>query len=338
LVLQITVDQLRGDLLTRHYEQFGQGGFRFLLDNGVVYGNAHHAHANTETIVGYATLATGAHPSEHGMVANVWFDRKAGKLAYNIEDGRFTLLTAGADVSKQTEIDPTQKKATAEGRSPAAILVSTFADELIIRTAGRSKVFGVSVKDRGAVSMAGHAGKAFWFSKATGEFVTSSYYYKQYPEWVVDWNKKRPTARYAEQRWELLHDKSTYQFASVDDRPWEINLFGYRRTFPHPYGKADSKPFTTLLTISPAGDELTLDFAKTLIEKEELGKRDVPDYLAVSFSSTDYVGHFFWTVEPGVRRQSPPARSHAGAAVRIGGQARRPSQHAHRSLGRPRRA
>ena len=91
--------------------------------------------------------------------------------------------------------------------------------------------------------MAGHAGKAFWFSKATGEFVTSSYYYKQYPEWVVDWNKKRPTARYAEQRWELLHDKSTYQFASVDDRPWEINLFGYRRTFPHPYGKADSKPF-----------------------------------------------------------------------------------------------
>ena len=151
----------------------------------------------------------------------------------------------------------------------------------------------MSVKDRGAVSMAGHAGKAFWFSKATGEFVTSSYYYKQYPEWVVDWNKKRPTARYAEQRWELLHDKSTYQFASVDDRPWEINLFGYRRTFPHPYGKADSKPFTTLLTISPAGDELTLDFAKTLIEKEELGKRDVLDYLAVSFSSTDYVGHFF---------------------------------------------
>jgi hypothetical protein len=181
LVLQITVDQLRGDLPRRYLAQMGSGGFRYLLENGVVYGNAHHAHAATETIVGHATLATGAHPSDHGLIGNIWFDRVSGELTYNIEDARYPLLTGGADVDKATEIDPTQRAARTDGRSPAAMLVSTFSDELAIHTADQAKVFSVSVKDRGAVSMAGHAGKAFWFSKATGEFVTSRFYYDQYP-------------------------------------------------------------------------------------------------------------------------------------------------------------
>ena len=293
LVLQITVDQLRGDLPFRHYHQFGEGGFRYLMEQGTVYRDAHHAHANTETVVGHVTLATGAHPSAHGMVGNLWFDRDAGRTVYNIEDTAYRLLTTGGGVDQATEIDPTQRAARSDGRSPAAIMVSTFSDELAIGTAGKAKIFGVSVKDRGAVSLAGHAGKAFWFSKQTGEFVTSTYYYDEYPDWVVEWNAKRLPFAYAGTEWKLLHPADTYMFADADDREWETDLAGFGRTFPHPYGPADGRYLTTLLTTSPAGDELTLDFARTLLEREGLGQDEVTDYLSVSFSSTDYVGHLF---------------------------------------------
>jgi predicted AlkP superfamily pyrophosphatase or phosphodiesterase len=107
LILQITVDQLRGDLPTRYRDQLGEGGFRYLLDEGIHYNNAHHAHANTETIVGHTTLATGANPAAHGMVGNLWFDRTAGKTVYNIEDPDYSILTGGAGVDADTEIDPT---------------------------------------------------------------------------------------------------------------------------------------------------------------------------------------------------------------------------------------
>lgn len=293
LVLQITVDQLRGDLPDRYLAGMGKGGFRYLLENGVVYANAHHAHANTETIVGHATLATGAHPSDHGLVGNVWLDRASGQMVYNVEDARYPLLSAGADVDKDTEIDPTQKVATSEGRSPGAILVSTFSDELAITTAGRAKIFAVSVKDRGAISMAGHAGKAFWFSKQKGEFVTSRFYYDRYPSWVEAFNATRPAQRYAGKRWELLKEPASYLFGDKDDQPWETAFGNFGRVFPHAYGPGDDKYFTTLLTLSPAGDELTLDFVRQLLENEAIGEDGVTDYLSVSFSSTDYVGHLF---------------------------------------------
>jgi predicted AlkP superfamily pyrophosphatase or phosphodiesterase len=293
LILQITVDQLRGDLPLRVMDRLPEGGFRYLMEQGTWYHDAHHAHANTETIVGHTTLATGAHPSAHGMVGNLWFDRTLGRTVYNIEDPDYRLLTAGAGVDQATEIDPTQRAARSDGRSPAAIMTSTFSDELAIGTAGESKIFGVSVKDRGAVSMAGHAGRAFWFSKQTGEFVTSTYYYDAYPEWVTAWNGQRKPFAYADTEWSLLHDRSTYLFGEHDDREGETDLAGFGRTFPHPYGPADGRYFTTLLTVSPAGDALTLDFARTLIEAEGLGADAVPDYLSVSFSSTDYVGHLF---------------------------------------------
>jgi predicted AlkP superfamily pyrophosphatase or phosphodiesterase len=122
LILQITVDQLRGDLLTRYHERLRRDGFRYLLDNGTVYANAHHRHANTETIVGHTTLATGADPAEHGMVGNVWLDRATGELTYNVEDFRYPLLSKGAGVDKKIEIDPTQKTARSAGRSPSRIL------------------------------------------------------------------------------------------------------------------------------------------------------------------------------------------------------------------------
>ncbi len=293
LVLQITVDALRGDLPTRYYDRLGENGFRYLWEKGTVYADAHHAHANTETIVGHATLATGAMPAVHGMIGNVWFDRSENRTMYNIEDDRYQLLTAGGGVDKNAEIDSTQKAAKSDGRSPSAIMVTTTGDELAISTAGRAKVFAVSIKDRGAVSMAGHAGKAFWFSKASGEFVTSSYYYDAYPAWVTEWNANKPTAAYAGKSWELLHDQKSYLFGDADDKAWETDLASFGRTFPHPFGKADGKYFTTLLTLSPAGDEMTLAFAKELIRKEQLGADEVPDLLGVSFSSTDYIGHIF---------------------------------------------
>jgi len=293
LVLQITVDALRGDLPQRFSNVLGKGGFRYLMSKGIHYTNAHYQHANTETIVGHTSLATGTVPAAHGMVANVWFDREQGRLAYNIEDSRYHLLTAGADVDKKTEIDHTQKTARSDGRSPDNILTSTFSDELAVHFAGRSKIFAVSVKDRGAVALAGHAGKAFWFSKKSGEFVTSTYYYEQYPDWVNEWNARKPASSYSGKSWELTHPPSKYLFGAADERDYEVDIAGFGRSFPHPYGKADSKYFTTKLTLSPAGDELTLDFAKTLLDKEQLGQDAVPDYLAISFSSTDYVGHFF---------------------------------------------
>ena len=293
LILQITVDALRGDLPSRFKNVLGDGGFRYLMEDGIHYANAHYQHANTETIVGHVSLATGTVPAAHGMVANVWFDRELNRLVYNIEDSRYRLLTAGADVDKATEIDPTQKAAKVDGRSPNNILTSTLSDEMAIHFAGRSKIFGVSVKDRGAVSLAGHAGKAFWFSKATGDFVTSDYYYDKYPDWVNAWNARKPASSYAGKSWELMHPSSKYLFGDADDREYETDLAGFGRVFPHAYGEADDKYFTTKLTLSPAGDELTLSFAKTLLDEEQLGQDEVPDYLAISFSSNDYVGHLF---------------------------------------------
>ena len=293
LVLQITVDALRGDLPTRFSNVLGDGGFRYLMEQGIHYTAAHYQHSNTETIVGHVSLATGTVPAAHGMVANVWFDRELDRLAYNIEDPDYQLLTVGADVDTKTEIDPTQRAAKGEGRSPNNILSSTFSDEMAVHFGGQSRIFAVSVKDRGAVSLAGHAGKAFWFSKASGEFVTSNYYYKVYPDWVNEWNVRKPAARYAGRFWALTHPQAKYLFGNADDREYETDFPGFGRTFPHPYGQADDKYFTTRLTLSPAGDELTLDFAKTLLVNEQLGQDDVPDYLAISFSSTDYVGHLF---------------------------------------------
>ncbi len=293
LVLQITVDQLRGDMPASVYDRLGEGGFRYFYEKGVVYENAHHRHANTETVVGHATLATGADPADHGMIGNIWFDKELGRVVYNIEDDRYALVGEGGGVDKDVEMDPTQKAAGTDGRSPGAILSTTFSDELALSTNGKAKIFGVSVKDRGAVTMAGHAGKAFWFSKAKGEFVTSTYYYDVYPDWVSEWNRKKLPQAYGDTNWNLLYERSTYTYGDDDDMPWETDFPGYGVVFPHPFGKADSKYFTTLLTLSPAGDELTLEFAKELVVQEDLGQDDIPDYLSISFSSTDYVGHIF---------------------------------------------
>jgi len=279
LVLQITIDQLRGDLPMRFKERLDKGGFRYLLESGTHYNNAHYQHANTETAVGHATLATGADPSRHGIIANDWIDQKTGKSVYNTEDDRHHIIDS--------------KPKPQEGVSPRNLLATTIGDELVVHNGGQSRVFSVSVKDRGAILPGGHAGKAFWFSKSSGKFVTSTYYYNDYPEWVNRWNAAKPADRYKGKTWDLLHDRSTYVAGNIDDRPYESAFAELGRTFPHALGDGSAKYFYLILTITPIGDELTLDFAKTLIENEKIGQGNATDYLAISFSSTDYVGHLF---------------------------------------------
>jgi predicted AlkP superfamily pyrophosphatase or phosphodiesterase len=293
LVLQITVDGLRKDLLDRSIRQFGEGGFRLLLDFGTVYENAHYQHANTETIVGHATLATGATPADHGLIGNVWYDGAAGELAYNIEDAHHPLLPSRDQIKAGEQVDPAQQLARTQGRSPRALLSETFSDRLAARFEGEPRIFAVSGKDRGAVPMAGQTGKAFWFSTDTGDFVTSRYYYEAYPSWVADWNARRQAEAWAGRDWALLGEPSTYLLIERDDRSYETDLRGFGRVFPHRFAEAGSPLLPTQVLVSPVGDQLTADFAKALIDAEQLGQDSTPDYLAISFSGVDAINHFF---------------------------------------------
>ena len=293
LVLQLTVDGLRPDLLARVSDSLGDGGFRRLLDSGAVFTNAHYEHANTETIVGHATLATGAHPSVHGMTGNVWYDAAAEELSYNIEDPDSPILPVRETQQRGEQVDPAQKLSRTQGRSPKTLLAETLADRMLASTGGKARVFAVSGKDRSAVAMAGKGGKAFWMSTDSGDFVTSSWYYQNYPDWAAAWNAERKAAQHAGTEWVLLKDMDSYLLAAQDDRAYETDLGGFSRVFPHRFGGADSKLLYTQILASPAGDALVSDFARTLIESEQLGNDAVPDYLSVSFSGVDAVNHFF---------------------------------------------
>ena len=298
LVLQITIDGLRADLINRYENGFGKDGFRLLKEKGTYYTNAHYQYANTETIVGHTTLATGTFPSQHGMIGNVWFDRETGELAYNIEDPDHPIISTRENESKGEQIDPAQKKSRTQGRSPAVILAPTFSDGLAAYYGGRSKIFGVSGKDRSAVSMAGHVGNAFWYSTNTGDFVTSTYYYDAYPDWISKWNARRQAEGYSGKSWSLLNDVSAYLLATQDDRPYESDLRGYGRVFPHPFAHADDKLFYTRILVSPIGDQLTLDFSKSLITHEQLGQDEIPDFCQSAFPvwmrSTIFSAHPAW--------------------------------------------
>jgi len=293
LVLQITVDGLRGDLLSRYASNFSENGFNYLLDQGAVYTNAHYLHANTETIVGHATLSTGATPAVHGMVGNVWYHSDTGELGYNIEDPDAPLIPTREVMAAGAQVDPAQLRARTSGRSPKALLVPTFGDTLKVSGQGESKVFGISGKDRSAVAMAGSTGVAYWYSTDTGDFQTSAYYMDSYPQWVQTWNNQRKAEGLSGKSWTLAMNRGRYQFADRDDRAYEVDLKGYGRIFPHAFGDADHPLFFTRVLVSPVGDRLLLDFGKALIEAEGIGKDDVTDYLSISFSGVDAVNHFF---------------------------------------------
>ncbi|WP_370980869.1 alkaline phosphatase family protein [Agaribacterium sp. ZY112] len=275
LVLQLTVDQLRPDLIERYKDRFVDNGFNYLLNNGVSFSNAQHPHAVTETIVGHTSLATGATPSIHGMISNRWYDQENEQMVYSCSDPTVKLIGA-----------------TGEGQSPANIRVDSFSDHLIQSLPG-ARAFAVSVKDRGAIPLAGKKGKAWWYSKSNGRFISSSYYYQNTPKWVKAWNKSNPTKAYDQRYWKLLNDKKSYVNAKHDDRHWENNPYALGRTFPHYYGKQSALGFYPRLSYSPAGDELTSKFSQALIDNEQLGQQKQTDYLAISFSSADYIGHQF---------------------------------------------
>jgi len=278
LILQITIDQMRGDFPMRYKDRLGEGGFKYLMEEGIHYRNAHFQHADTETPIGHAALFTGTWPANNGIVAGSWFDKDKGRVIYNCEDDRFPMI--GKEPVKGT------------GRAPTNLLSSTIGDELIISNNSQSRMFSVSIKDRGAILPGGHAGKAFWYSKSDGSFVSSTYYYPEYPDWVKQWNASKLADQYKDTSWDLLHDASTYVFCKDDDRPYEIDMFGLGTTFPHKV-TGDSKYFYASLIGTPFGDELTADFAKTLIKEEKLGQGKRTDYMAISFSVTDYIGHLF---------------------------------------------
>ena len=183
LVLQITVDQLRGDMVTRYADRWGDGGFRRLLDEGTHFANVHYDHSTTFTAVGHATLFTGGGPAQHGIAGNDWFDAATRKRVYSVEDARYVIL--GAKAAKPNE-----------GTGPRNLTSTTIGDEMIAASAGSAKVFSVSIKDRGAVIPGGRRGKAFWYDKDTGRFVTSNYNYADYPQWVRSFNDAaRPCPR-----------------------------------------------------------------------------------------------------------------------------------------------
>jgi predicted AlkP superfamily pyrophosphatase or phosphodiesterase len=275
LIVQLVVDQLRGDLIHQYQNEFGGQGFNYLLKHGLDFQNAHHPHAYTITCVGHATIATGSYPSLHGIIANDWFDRDTHQDRYCVEDNTSAIL-------------PTfRTKKTIEGRSPRNLQASTLSDEIVLSKKGRA--FAVSLKDRAAITLAGHAGKAFWFDKENGGFVTSQHYYSNYPNWVMDWNHHYDPQN---ETWELSQYRSFYRFAA---EPIVENKFpGFNKTFPHTTGNPDSPFYYKYLSMAPKADELTADFALRLLAEERLGRHpNKTDYLAISFSAVDAIGHQF---------------------------------------------
>ncbi len=276
LVVAITVDGLRGDMLPRFKDRFGPDGFRYLMDKGVNYTKAHFQQSNTITAVGHATLFTGGHPPQHGIASNVWFDSTSGKRIYCVGDDTEKMI--GSDKA---------------GPSPRNLLSSTIGDELVLASGQKSRVFSVSIKDRGAVIGGGFQGKAYWYSKGTGDFVSSTYYFKDYPDWVKAWNAAKHADQYKNQPWQLMYDKASYVYGDADDRPSEVSYGELGRTFPHSMKTEKPATFYKSLRVVPYGDTLTVNFAIELMKHEELGDRGATDMLAISLSANDYIGHYF---------------------------------------------
>lgn len=275
LVVQLVVDQLRGDLISKHRQQFGSKGFNYLLNHGIDYHNAHHAHANTTTCAGHATIATGSYPSLHGIVDNDWYDRKSKKLIYCMED------------LKSNGLPTNLTKKTTPGRSPSNLKASTLSDELILASRGRA--FGISLKDRSAIALAGHAGKAFWFDKSNGGFITSEYYYTSYPQWVQNWNKQYQPVEYD---WHLSRPLNEYQ--NANNPKIEHNFKSFGQNFPHHIKNPPAEEYFSYLSKTPKADQLTADFAIQLLKQEQLGvEPGKTDYLGISFSAVDGIGHQF---------------------------------------------
>lgn len=278
LVVGIVVDQMRMEYLYRFQNDFSETGFKRIMNNGFTFHNAHYNYMPTYTAPGHASIYTGTTPSVHGIVSNEWFSRTKGKEKYCTEDSSVTALGEVAGT---------------EGlMSPKNLLATTITDELRMGTNFKGKVIGMSIKDRGAILPAGHfANWAFWYSK-TGSFISSNYYGEKLPDWVNEFNAKKGYMNYINQGWKLSRPLATYNESDPDDSPYEGKLYGVEKpVFPYDLKAIYDKNDAGVLRAVPFGNDYLADFAKLAITKEQLGKDDITDFLAVSFSSTDYVGH-----------------------------------------------
>ena len=282
LVVGIVIDQMRYDYLYRYYDKYTTGGFRRMMDGGFNARNNHYHYAATYTGPGHAAIYTGSAPALNGIVGNDFYDRNLGRMTYCAEDT--TVSTVG-------------NTGTAGKMSPRNLLVTTIGDQLKLATDGRAKVIGIALKDRGAILPAGHAANgAYWFDSKDGNFISSTFYQPQLPQWVQDFNARKLPEQFISQKWQPLLAMNQYTESTPDDEAYEASLPGEAKAvFPHEFAVQTGGSKYEVLRTSPYGDEITKEFALAALKGEQLGQHDVTDMLCVSFSSPDYVGHAFGT-------------------------------------------
>jgi len=280
LVVGIVVDQMRWDYLYRYYDRYSNDGFKRLITQGFNANNTNIDYVPTVTAIGHTTIYTGSVPSIHGIAGNDFIINATGKTMYCTEDK--TVTTVGSTSS-------------AGEMSPKNMLTSTITDELQLATNFRSKVIGVAIKDRGSILPAGHAADAaYWFDGESGNFITSTYYMEKLPKWVDEFNKKNLVEKYLKQGWTTLYPINTYVQSSADDNKYEGKFKGAEKpTFPVNTAELYKTSGPGAIRSTPYGNTLSIDMAKAAIENENLGKNVVTDFLALSLSSTDYIGHQF---------------------------------------------
>ncbi|GMN10982.1 alkaline phosphatase family protein [Croceitalea sp. MTPC9] len=281
LVVGIIVDQMRYDYLTRFWNHYSEGGFKRLASQGFNCKNHHFNYAPTSTGPGHTSVYTGATPSSHGIIGNNWYDRETDDSVYCASDDSYNSVGTTSDAGKM---------------SPHRMLTTTITDQLRLHTQMRGKTIAVALKDRGAVLPGGHtANAAYWFEgDDIGKWITSSYYMDALPQWVTDFNASGKVQSY-KKAWTTLKDISTYIESGSDNNAYE-GLFETETApvFPHstPNLLSKTKDFE-IIKYTPWGNSLTTDFAIEALEKESLGVDSTTDFLAVSYSSTDYIGHKF---------------------------------------------
>jgi hypothetical protein len=275
LVVGIVVDQMRWDYLNRFYDRYGDKGFKRLLKGGYSCDQAMINYLPAYTAPGHACIYTGSVPSIHGISGNDWYDNQSKRYWYCVED---------------TNVTPVGGSRPAGRMSPNNLLTTTITDELRLATGFRSRVFGVALKDRGSILPAGHlANGAYWYDDSTGSFISSSYYGKELPGWLTAFNNQRLPDSFIRKDWNLLYPANTYLQSQKDDNPYEGNVKGEMApVFPH---KPISTPAFSSLRRVPLGNTYTFLAAKACIAGEELGSKGNTDFLCVSLSSTDYIGH-----------------------------------------------
>ena len=281
LIVGIVVDQMRYDYLNRFWSHYGKNGFRRLVDDGFLSRNHHFGYAPTSTGPGHASVYTGTTPSVHGIIGNNWYDKQTDSGVYCVGD------------ASQKSVGTASK---AGQHSPHRLNVSTITDQIRLHYQKRSKVIAISIKDRGSVLPGGHmANAAYWFEGAnTGNWISSSYYMDQLPAWVQNFNASDAAEGY-KKAWKLAGKADTYLESGPDNVPYEGTFKGEAApVFPHDLPALwEANGRFDLLRVTPFGNSLTTDFALEAIVQEGLGDDAIPDFLAISYSSTDGVGHVY---------------------------------------------